>query len=64
MMRWAIFPTSVVEEDANTAVKTIMADQDADGDVFTITGINLGKVDINTLPAGFYIKNGKKFMTR
>ena len=36
----------------------------ADNDVYTITGINLGKVDMNTLPAGLYIKGGQKFMKR
>ena len=63
MMRWAIFPTSVVE-NTNTAVTTIMADEDIDGDVYTITGINLGKADIGTLPAGLYIKNGKKYLKK
>ncbi len=63
MVRWAIFPTSVVE-DINTAVTTIMADEPADADVYTITGINLGKVDINTLPAGLYIKDGKKYLNK
>ena len=63
MVRWAIFPTSVVE-DTNTAVTTIMADEPADADVYTITGINLGKVDINTLPAGLYIKGGKKYLNK
>lgn len=63
MMRWAIFPTSVVE-NTNTAVTTIMADEDIDGDVYTITGINLGKTDIGTLPAGLYIKNGKKYLKK
>ena len=63
MMRWAIFPTSVVE-NTNTAVTTIMTDEDIDGDVYTITGINLGKADIGTLPAGLYIKNGKKYLKK
>ena len=63
MMRWAIFPTSVVEK-TNTAVTTIVTDEDIDGDVYTITGINLGKVDLGTLPAGLYIKNGKKYLKK
>lgn len=63
MMRWAIFPTSVVE-DTNTAVTTIMANETNDADVYTITGINLGKADINTLPAGLYIKDGKKYLVK
>ena len=63
MMRWAIFPTSVVE-DTNTAVTTIMTTEANDADVYTITGINLGKADINTLPAGLYIKDGKKYLVK
>ena len=63
MMRLAIFPTSVVE-DTNTAVTTIMATEANDADVYTITGINLGKADINTLPAGLYIKDGKKYLVK
>lgn len=63
MMRWAIFPTNVVE-DTNTAVTTIMATEANDADVYTITGINLGKADINTLPAGLYIKDGKKYLVK
>ena len=63
MMRWAIFPTSVVE-DTNTAVTTIMATEANDADVYTITGINLGKADINTLPAGLYIKGDKKYLVK
>ena len=63
MMRWAIFPTSVVE-DTNTAVTAIMATEANDADVYTITGINLGKADINTLPVGLYIKDGKKYLVK
>ena len=63
MMRWAIFPTSVVEV-TNTAVTTIMATEANDADVYTITGINLGKADINTLPVGLYIKDGKKYLVK
>ena len=63
MTRWAIFPTSVVE-DNNTAVTTIMATEKNDADVYTITGINLGKADLNTLPAGLYIKDGKKYLVK
>lgn len=63
MMRWAIFPTIVIE-DTNTAVTTIMATETVDADVYTITGINLGKADVNSLPAGIYIKGGKKFLVK
>lgn len=63
MMRWAIFPT-IIEDGVNTAVTNLIADDAVDGDVFTITGINLGKADVNTLPAGMYIQGGKKFIKR
>ena len=61
MMRWAIFPTTVTESH-NTGINDLTADMDADADVYTITGINLGKADMSTLPAGLYIKGGKKLM--
>ena len=61
MMRWAIFPTTVTESH-NTGINDLTADMDADADVYTITGINLGKPDMSTLPAGLYIKGGKKLM--
>ena len=59
MMRWAIFPTSVTEA-VNTGIEEITTRENTDSDVYTITGINLGKVDINTLPNGLYIKGGQK----
>lgn len=61
MMRWAIFPTSVTEA-VNTGIEEITTRENADSDVYTITGINLGKVDINTLPNGLYIKVGQKYI--
>lgn len=61
MMRWAIFPTSVTEA-VNTGIEEITTRENADSDVYTITGINLGKVDINTLPNGLYIKGGQKYI--
>ena len=61
MMRWAIFPTSVTEA-VNTSIEEITTRENADSDVYTITGINLGKVDINTLPNGLYIKGGQKYI--
>lgn len=63
MMRWAIFPTSVAES-SSTAVTTVMSSQIDDADVYTITGVNLGKADVNTLPAGIYIKGGKKYLVK
>jgi len=63
MMRWAIFPTSVQEENT-TGIEDLTVNCNEDADVYTITGINLGKADVNTLPAGLYIKGGKKYMKR
>ncbi len=63
MMRWAIFPTDV-EELSETGIEDITHSTSADSDVYTITGINLGNVDVNTLPAGMYIKGGQKYMKR
>ena len=63
MTRFAIFPTEVVETEATGVAQVKVADQ-ADGNVYTITGINLGKVDLNTLPAGLYIRDGKKHLVR
>ena len=63
MTRFAIFPTEVVETEA-TAVAHVKAAGQTDGNVYTITGINLGKVDLSTLPAGLYIRDGKKHLVR
>ena len=63
MMRWAIFPTSVAESQ-DTGLTDLTEDTAASSDVYTITGINLGQVEINSLPAGFYIVNGKKVIKR
>ena len=63
MMRWAIFPTSVVEH-TSTGLTSVEANKADDADVFTITGINLGNIDLGSLPAGIYIKGGKKLMKR
>lgn len=63
MMRWAIFPTSVAESQ-DTGLTDLTEDTADSSDVYTITGINLGQVEINSLPAGFYIVNGKKVIKR
>lgn len=63
MTRYAIFPTEVVEA-AVTAVSDVKAANESEACVYTITGINLGKVDVNALPTGIYIKAGKKFIVR
>ena len=61
MMRWAIFPTSVVKKTPSSIID-ITTVEETDGDVYTITGINLGKVELSALPAGLYIKNGTKIL--
>ncbi len=63
MTRFAIFPTEVVETGA-TAVTAINAKTIADENVYTLTGINLGKMEIKNLPAGIYIQAGKKHIVR
>lgn len=63
MTRYAIFPTEVVEASL-TAVSDVKAANESEANVYTITGINLGKVDVNALPTGLYIKAGKKFIVR
>lgn len=63
MMRWAIFPTSVTDQ-AETGIQELNTGANDDADVYTILGVNLGKVDINALPAGMYIKGGIKYMKR
>ncbi len=58
----AIYVTEVVDEA--TAITDVQAQPATDGNVYTITGINLGKVDLSTLPAGLYIRDGKKHLIR
>ena len=63
MTRYAIFPTQVVLAEA-TAIEQVEAAAVTDGNVYTITGICLGRVDISTLPAGLYIRDGRKHVVR
>lgn len=63
MTRFAIFPTQVVEAQA-TAITDVKAERAEDANVYTITGINLGKVELSSLPAGIYIQGGKKHLVR
>ena len=63
MTRYAIFPTQVVLAEA-TAIERVEAAAVTDGNVYTITGICLGRVDLSTLPAGLYIRDGRKHVVR
>ena len=63
MTRYAIFPTQVVLAEA-TAIEQVEAAAVTDGNVYTITGICLGHVDLSTLPAGLYIRDGRKHVVR
>lgn len=63
MTRYAIFPTQVVLAEA-TAIEQVEAAAVTDGNVYTITGICLGRVDLSTLPAGLYIRDGRKHVVR
>lgn len=60
--RPAIYVTEVV--DQATGIADVQAQPITDGNVYTITGICLGKVDLSTLPAGLYIRDGKKHLVR
>lgn len=48
--------SAITELDANKAA--------ADDNVYTITGICLGKVSLSNVPAGIYIKNGHKVIVK
>lgn len=63
MTRYAIFPTQVTLAEA-TAIERVEAAAETDGNVYTITGICLGRVDLSTLPAGLYIRDGRKHVVR
>ncbi len=63
MTRYAIFPTQVVLAEV-TAIERVEAAAVTDGNVYTITGICLGRVDLSTLPAGLYIRDGRKHVVR
>ena len=58
----AIYVTAI--DDTATAISQVQADAATDGDVYTITGICLGRVDLSTLPAGLYIQGGRKLWVR
>lgn len=60
--RPAIYVTEIV--DQATGIADVQAQPATDGNVYTITGICLGKVDLSTLPAGLYIRDGKKHLVR
>ena len=60
--RPAIYVTEVV--DQATGITDVQAQPATNGDVYTVTGICLGKVDLSTLPAGLYIRDGKKHLVR
>lgn len=47
-----------------TGVTDITAAKAADGNVYTLTGICLGKAAISDLPAGIYIYGGKKILVK
>lgn len=46
-----------------TDVKEIQAEEIGDGQIYNLQGIALGK-DLDILPAGLYIRNGKKILKR
>lgn len=63
-LRYKIMLTDI-EPTTVTAISDISTKKDdANSPVFTITGINLGNTDLQSLPAGIYIKGGKKIIIR
>ena len=48
--------------DIVTAISSVKAETSASGRITSITGIDYGKA--SKLPAGLYVKNGKKFIAR
>lgn len=63
-LRYKIMLTDI-EPTIVTAISDISTKKDdANSPVFTITGINLGNADLQSLPAGIYIKGGKKIIVR
>ena len=60
--RPAIYVTEIV--DQATGITDVQAQPATNGDVYTVTGICLGKVDLSTLPAGLYIRDGRKLLVR
>lgn len=51
-------------EGSTTAINSAAANTKADGMIYTISGQLVGKVNLNTLPKGIYMVNGKKFVVR
>jgi len=46
---------------ATNGIKTVSAEETGDGSVYNLSG---QKMDADNLPAGVYIKNGKKFVVK
>ncbi len=53
----------VVDPSASAIDEIANDNNDTDGEIFNLQGIPVGK-DLNSLPAGTYIRNGKKVMVR
>lgn len=53
----------VVDPSASAIDEIANDNNDTDGEIFNLQGIPVGK-DLNSLPAGIYIRNGKKVMVR
>ena len=61
---WSNF-SAIAEEDTSAALDGIMADgAKSDGAIYTASGTRVATTDIDVLPAGVYIVNGKKVMKR
>ena len=61
--RYAVYLTDVQVEQV-TAVEDVKTTRATDDRVFTLTGVCLGRVDVNQLPAGIYVRGGQKLLVR
>lgn len=53
----------VIDPSASAIDEIANDNNDTDGEIFNLQGIPVGK-DLNSLPSGIYIRNGKKVMVR
>lgn len=51
------------DDGEETAIEVINAQSETEGDVYSISGVKVGN-DVNALPKGLYIMNGKKILVK
>lgn len=62
-IRYKIIITEIVVNET-VAVTDINAAVENNAPVYTITGVNMGNTAVENLPAGIYVKAGKKFVVK